>query len=153
MNNFDVLKEMAARNLDIRLASLGNIISARTVKAGTQITIGVEGNVCNGILSGQFVGGMILVRQDQFNAVKAELSKAPALRSQAEIEAEIEALSPIAKDYDTEKQSNDTCVAAGAHDTLRWILGLAEESVSKTLRSSLPPPGNDGDGAHGAQGE
>ena len=57
-----------------------------------------------------------------------------SVRSRAQIEAEIEALKPIAADYGTERQSNDTCVAAGAHDALRWLLGLAENSVSENLK-------------------
>lgn len=56
-------------------------------------------------------------------------------RSYEAIQAEIHALEPIAKDYDTEKQSNDTCLATGAHDALRWALGLAEESISEFLQS------------------
>jgi len=56
-------------------------------------------------------------------------------KSRMEIEAEIAALAPIAKDYDTEKQSNDTCLAVGAHDALRWLLGLAEDSISETLKA------------------
>ena len=56
------------------------------------------------------------------------------VKSRSEIEAEIAALSPVAKDYDTERQSNDTCLAAGAHDALRWALGLAEDSISDTLK-------------------
>ncbi len=55
------------------------------------------------------------------------------MRSIAEIEAEIAALESAAKDYDTERQSNDTCLAAGAHDALRWALGLAENSISEYL--------------------
>lgn len=57
-------------------------------------------------------------------------------RARAEIEAEIAALEPIAADYDTERQSSDTCLAAGAHDALRWALGLAEQSISETLKES-----------------
>jgi hypothetical protein len=55
------------------------------------------------------------------------------IRSRTEIEAEIAALAPIAKDYDTKRQSNDTCVATGAHDALRWALGLAEEPISENF--------------------
>jgi hypothetical protein len=55
------------------------------------------------------------------------------IRSRTEIEAEIATLAPIAKDYDTERQSNDTCVATGAHDALRWALGLAEEPISENF--------------------
>lgn len=58
-----------------------------------------------------------------------------ALR-RSQIEAEIVALDPFAKDYDTDRQSNDTCLAAGAHDALRWALGLAEQSISEVLKSS-----------------
>jgi hypothetical protein len=57
------------------------------------------------------------------------------MKFKIQIEKEIDALSPIAKDYDTEKQSNDTCVAAGAHDALHWVLELVENSVSETLKS------------------
>lgn len=57
-------------------------------------------------------------------------------RTRTEIEVEITALNPTAKDYDTERQSNDTCLAAGAHDALRWALGLAEESISEGLAKS-----------------
>ena len=56
------------------------------------------------------------------------------MKTRREIESEIEALTLIAKDYDTDKQSNDTCLAAGAHDALRWLLGLAETSISESLR-------------------
>lgn len=57
------------------------------------------------------------------------------MRNRAIIEAEIKALELIAKDYDTDKQSNDTCVAAGAHDALRWALGLADQSVSENIEA------------------
>ena len=53
-----------------------------------------------------------------------------------QIESEISALKPFAEDYDTVRQSNDTCLAAGAHDALRWALGLAEESISEVLTRS-----------------
>ena len=50
-----------------------------------------------------------------------------------EIQAEIAALEPFAKDYDTVRQSNDTCLATGAHDALHWALGLRERSISEVL--------------------
>ena len=55
------------------------------------------------------------------------------MRSAEESRAEISALYSLAKDYDTELPSSDTCVAAGAHDALRWALGLVEGSISETL--------------------
>ena len=136
MNNFDVLKEMGVRNMDIRLAPLSNIINLNYRKKadGTDVTIGVPGNVVAELgLTHKFAGGLILADKQQFDAVKAELSKQPTVRTRVEIEAEIKRLEPIAKDYDTERQSNDTCLAAGAHDALRWALGLAENSISDTI--------------------
>ncbi len=56
-----------------------------------------------------------------------------ARRSDAEISLEISALESEASKYDTEAQSNDTCVATGAHDALRWALGLSEEPISEKL--------------------
>ena len=55
------------------------------------------------------------------------------MRTREQILAEIEALKPLAKDYDTDEQSSDTCLAAGAHDALRWALYLAEDSISEVL--------------------
>ena len=68
----------------------------------------------------------------------AEHSVAAIALKREEIQAEIAALEPFAKDYDTVRQSNDTCLATGAHDALRWALGLAEQSISEVLtRDSL----------------
>lgn len=52
------------------------------------------------------------------------------MRSRGEIELEIKLLAAIAKDIDTEFQSNDTRIAAGAHDALRWALSLSNEPLS-----------------------
>lgn len=54
-------------------------------------------------------------------------------RSDMEISLEISALEIEAQKYDTAEQSNDTCVAVGAREALRWALGLAETSISETL--------------------
>jgi hypothetical protein len=55
------------------------------------------------------------------------------MRTEPEINAEIKSLEKRAKDYDTESQTNDTCLAVGAHDALRWALGLAETPISEVL--------------------
>ncbi len=134
VNNFDVLREMGARNLKIQLAPLDNITNLRKTRHGTEITIGAAGDLVVAIgLHNKFAGGLILADREEFNALRSELLKVPAVKSRAEIETEIAALQPIARDYDTEKQSNDTCLAAGAHDALRWAMGLAEDSISDTL--------------------
>lgn len=56
-----------------------------------------------------------------------------SMRMRLEIEAEIEALKPLANGYDTDTESRDTILAAGAHDALRWALGLAEDSIFESL--------------------
>jgi hypothetical protein len=136
INNFDVLKEMGQRNLKIQLAPLYNVTSLKKTKHGTQVTIGVAGDIVAALgLENKFVGGLILADKEEFNRTKSEMLKISLVKSRAEIEAEIEALQSIAMDYDTEKQSNDTCLAAGAHDALRWALGLAEDSISESLKA------------------
>ena len=135
VNNFDVLKEMGVRDMKVGLSPLDNIVNLKKVKHGTQVTIGVAGDLVAALgIEHKFVGGLILADKDEFNALKSEMQKASLVKTRREIEAEIEALAPIAKDYDTEKQSNDTCLAAGAHDALRWLLGLAETSISESLK-------------------
>ncbi len=69
--------------------------------------------------------------------IKAPLKIACSLLDETKIKTEIKALDPIAMDYDTERQSNDTCVAAGAADALRWALGLAEASVSESILNKV----------------
>jgi hypothetical protein len=57
------------------------------------------------------------------------------MRSKVDIEAEIDALVPLCIGYDTETQTDNTGLAVGAHDALRWALGLAEESISQVINS------------------
>lgn len=57
------------------------------------------------------------------------------MRTKEEIDQEILNLNPIARDFDTELQSDSTCIAAGAHDALRWVMGLSEESISEKLKA------------------
>lgn len=73
VNNFDVLKAIGERNGSIQLAPLSNIINMKKVKAGTQITIGVGGDVIFGIMEGKYVGGLILADKAQFDAIKEEM--------------------------------------------------------------------------------
>jgi hypothetical protein len=73
VNNFDVMKAMGEQNKDIRLAPMANILRLQKVKAGTQITIGVEGDVVGAIANGRFVGGLILADKAQFDETKRQL--------------------------------------------------------------------------------
>jgi len=65
-NSFDVMKAMCAANGKIQIAPLGNILNMRKTKAGTQLTIGVAGDVITGILLGNYVGGLILCDKAEF---------------------------------------------------------------------------------------
>lgn len=75
VSNFDVLKKMSADNLDIRIAPIGNVLNMKAVKAGTQITIGVQGNMIGAILSGELIGCLMLYDKKQFDETKALLSE------------------------------------------------------------------------------
>lgn len=73
INNFDVLKRMGESNRNIRLAPLSNIVRVKYTKKGTEITIGVSGNVVMDVATGNFVGGLILADKEEFDKTKAEM--------------------------------------------------------------------------------
>jgi hypothetical protein len=76
VGHFDILKRMSEENLDIRLAPLENVTYLRKVKAGTQVTIGVAGNVVHAIgVEGKFVGGLILADKEQYFETKKRMEK------------------------------------------------------------------------------
>jgi hypothetical protein len=72
-NNFDVLKAMSRANGKIQLAPLANIISVRKVKAGTQVTIGVAGDLVADFARGRFVGGLVLADREEFELTAKEI--------------------------------------------------------------------------------
>jgi hypothetical protein len=72
VNNFDVLKKMSADNLDIRMAP--DILGANySHKTGTKVTVGVPGNICFEIMSGELVGCLLLWNKKQFEETKKAL--------------------------------------------------------------------------------
>lgn len=74
VGHFDICKRMAKENMDISLAPLGNITDLRKVKAGTNITIGVAGDLVAAIgLHHKYGGGLLLCNAEQYFAVKAQL--------------------------------------------------------------------------------
>lgn len=73
VSNFDVLKRMSAENRDIRLADFENLVHMQKTKAGTQVTIGVQGDVIPAITTGRLVGCLLLWDKAQFEAVKAAM--------------------------------------------------------------------------------
>lgn len=85
IGSFDVMKVMCERNLDIRLSALDNLRGARKIKGGSEVKIGVAGDVVTGIALGKFVGGLILADSSQFKEVKSELEKTAAVRADNEL--------------------------------------------------------------------
>ena len=73
INNFDVLKRMSTDDKDIRMATLENVVHMRKVKAGTQVTLGVEGDVITGIMNGKFGGCFLLYDWEQFQETKKKI--------------------------------------------------------------------------------
>lgn len=73
ISNFDVLKRMSTDNLDIRLATSENILSMNKVKAGTQITFGVPGDVLNAIYRNELHCCLLTWNKKQFDETKAKM--------------------------------------------------------------------------------
>ena len=83
-SNFEVLKEMAKRNLDVRLSLLDNVTNMRLTHRGkdTNVTIGVYGNVIHDIMDGKLNGGLLLFNDAQYQAIAKELDAAALSNSQ-----------------------------------------------------------------------
>ena len=68
VNNFDVLKRMSADNKDIRMST--DVLNMKAVKAGSQITIEIAGNVLAKVMFGELNACLILFDKKQFNETK-----------------------------------------------------------------------------------
>ena len=76
IGHFDICKAMAISGQDIRMSGLENVINLRKVKAGTQVTIGVYGDLVEAIgIENKFVGGLLLIDRQQYFAMKKALEK------------------------------------------------------------------------------
>ena len=79
IGHFDICKAMSNEGLDIQIAPLDNVTNLRKVKAGTQVTIGVAGDVVAAIgLEGKYVGGLLLCNREQYFATKERLERKAA---------------------------------------------------------------------------
>lgn len=78
INNWDVLKTMSARNMDIGLAPLSNLEGAtyNQRKGGSLVRIGYPGNILAGIARHEYIGGLILANAEQYEQVRKELEEA-----------------------------------------------------------------------------
>jgi hypothetical protein len=76
IGHFDICRALAAADKNIQIAPLENITSLRKVKAGTQVTIGVPGDLVKAIgLQNKYVGGLLLIDREEYLSMKAELEK------------------------------------------------------------------------------
>jgi hypothetical protein len=71
----DVFSRMVATDdKAFRLAPMSEILGARKVRAGTQVTIGVGDDICLQIAEGSLVGGFIFCDRKRFEEVKAQIA-------------------------------------------------------------------------------
>lgn len=74
MNDFEKMSMMSRKNQDIRMTA--DIISADKIKQGGKITIGVDANTFNLIISQLFTGkathyvALYVINKEQFDALK-----------------------------------------------------------------------------------
>ena len=74
VNNFDVLKRMGERGDDIRMCPTITRMTYNA-KKGTEVSIGVPGNVCFDIESGKLNAMLLLFSMAQFNELKHQLER------------------------------------------------------------------------------
>ena len=80
--HFDICREMARRNMDIRMSLLENVTNVSYSKRtqGTTVSIGVYGNIVAAIgVENKFVGGLLLCDREQYFAIAKELEAATDL--------------------------------------------------------------------------
>ena len=73
VNNFDVLKRMSVENADIRLGV--DVLNTKAVKAGTEVTIGIGGNVVTPIFFGELRACLLIYNKKQFDETKAKMEQ------------------------------------------------------------------------------
>jgi len=73
VNNFDVLKRMAEENKSIQLCTTITQMNYSAKKGGTEVSVGVPGNVCFDIESGRKNCLLLLFDMAEFKKVKAEM--------------------------------------------------------------------------------
>jgi hypothetical protein len=76
INNFDVLKRMGEQNKSIQLCTTITQMNYSAKKGGTEVSVGVPGNVCFDIQSGRKNCLLLLFDMAEFNELKAEMERA-----------------------------------------------------------------------------
>lgn len=74
VNNFDVLKRMSERGDDIRLCTTITEMTYNA-KKGTEVVVGVPGNVCFEIEQGKLNAMLLLFNVNQFEELKRNMER------------------------------------------------------------------------------
>jgi len=75
INNFDVLKRMGEENKDIRLCTTITQMNYSAKKGGTEVSVGVPGNICFEIESGRMNAVLLLWNVREFNETRATMEE------------------------------------------------------------------------------
>ena len=75
VNNFDVLRRLAQENKSIQLCSTITQMNYNMKKGGTEVSVGVPGNVCFEIESGRMNAMLLLFNMREFNELKTAMEK------------------------------------------------------------------------------
>jgi hypothetical protein len=75
ISNFDVLKRMGAENKNIQLCTTITEMTYNMKKGGTEVVVGVPGNVCFEIESGRLNAMLLLFSVSEFNQLKEKMTR------------------------------------------------------------------------------
>jgi hypothetical protein len=78
INNFDVLKRMAAENKTVQLCTTITQMNYSAKKGGTEVSVGVPGNVCFEIESGRMNAVLLTWNVREFEELKAKMKEEQA---------------------------------------------------------------------------
>lgn len=73
INNFDVLKRMAEENKSVQLCTTITQMNYSAKKGGTEVSVGVPGNVCFEIESGRKNCMLLLFDMQEFKSLKEKM--------------------------------------------------------------------------------
>ena len=79
VSNFDVLKRMAAENKNIKLCTTVTQMNYSQKKGGTEVSVGVPGNVCFEISEGRTNCLLLLFDIREFDELKAQMAASQEL--------------------------------------------------------------------------
>ena len=78
VNNFDVLKRMCEENKSIQLCTTITQMNYSAKKGGTEVSVGVPGNVCFEIESGRMNAILLTWSIKEFNEMRVKMQEEQA---------------------------------------------------------------------------